>query len=147
LVHYSGDIFNSIDKDTITYLTDSSLSLQNAYWVKRGRFYTNFTALEDGNIFAYFTNNRRNRIETEKIDAQTGATIWSIIIAPSTPPSSMGSLSLMDFDDSGNVYFSNNVNYGFPMLPDIWFAKLANVGQPWDPWNTNPQGLGNENKA
>ncbi len=146
LVHYSGDIFNSIDKDTITYLTDSSLSLQNAFWVKRGKFYTHFTALDDGNIFAYFTNSRRNRVDVEKINSQTGAAIWSMSVAPPVPPLVMDPSVLMDFDDSGNVYFASTSFISAPNLHDIWIAKLANVGQPWDPWATNPQGLSNKNK-
>ncbi|NBV14886.1 MAG: hypothetical protein EBS07_12610, partial [Sphingobacteriia bacterium] len=118
----------------ITYLTDSTLSLQNAFWIKNNYPITKATAMDDGSVIVEYYDRPNFRIQIEKLDVLSGDTIWRRTIRLPNQPITLLNGYNSSFDDSGNVYFLNAVFYEIVNSDDLWFAKLANVGQPWDPW-------------
>ncbi len=144
--NYFGLTWPGANDIPVTYLTDSSLSIQNAYWLKINYPVTKATAMDDSNVVVENYDRPNFRIQIEKLNILTGDTIWKKTIGLPNQPITLLSGYNSSFDDSGNVYFLNAVFYEPVNNDDLWFAKLANVGQPWDPWATNPQGLSNKNK-
>ncbi len=131
-------------RDTLTFLTDSSLSLANATWVKRGKYFDFGTAMEDGSVTTVV--GKGNKVFVENLNMLNGQVNWSRNFEPNGFDLYGNELVKADFDDSSNLYISGIGTFNNIYAQDNWLAKLSNVGQPWDPWNTNLQGLSNENK-
>ncbi len=131
-------------KDTIVVLTDSSLNTNNPIWSRQGVEVKKAKALDDGNIF--LITSYGGQLYAEKWDAIANTTIWRTSIKKPNIDFINHEFFNFDFDDSGNVYTTGSIYSDIVNREDIWVTRIDNVGQPWDPWNTNPQGLANENK-
>ncbi len=148
LVYARGLAHNRVNGQDVyeeyTYLTDSSLSLQNAYWVKPGNAFTHAKALDDGNIMGII--NSPGGAIVEKWNTQTGQRIWQTFV-PHGYPNPTENLTLsFDIDDSGNVYLAGQVGFSPTNMADIWIARVNNVGIEWNAWATGPQGINDTQK-
>ncbi len=131
-------------RDTIVVLTDSSLNTNNPIWSRQGVEVKKAKALDDGNIF--LITSYGEQLYAEKWDATTGSSLWRTTISKPNFNLINHDFYNFEFDDSGNVYTTGSIYTGVVNREDIWVTRIDNVGQPWDPWNTNPQGLSNKNK-